>query len=188
MGPDYSAPDLGANGISFNVSNTSKMPNKKNDPAPGTMKWIDQMCFRAQLAPGYTVILRQQRKGCTPKRHRSALPADDQRIIADVSVLPFHLNAYVISMAEPLDGAEVQCVLEIVRHVFMQFGATSSCVSLYRDGPHKLRHIAHIRFHDVPQGPRGIEENVQLILEIALLRLRGRHVRPLLNELRKACH
>jgi len=160
------------------------MPSRK--PTPVTVEWIDQQCFRARIAPSYLGVLRQLRNGCTPKRYRAALPTADQRVVADVSVLPFHINAYVISMAEPPDGAEAECVLEIIRRVFVRFGGALNCVSLYRDGPVKLRHIANVRFHDPPQGPNGIEQNVQLIIEIALLKLRGRDVRPLLRELQSS--
>ena len=160
------------------------MPSRK--PTPVTVEWIDQLCFRARLAPCYVGVLRSQRKGCTPKRYRSALPTADQRVVADVTVLPFHINAYVISMAEPQDGAEAECVLEIIRRVFVRFGGALNCVSLYCDGPVKLRHIANVRFHDPPQGQSGIDENVQLIIEIALLKLRDRDVRPLLQELQSS--
>ena len=162
------------------------MPSRRSKPPAVTVAWIDQMCMRARLAPCYVGVLRSQRGGCTPKRYRAALPTDDQRVVADVSVLPFHINAYVISMIDPPDGAEAECVLEIVRRVLVRFDGAMNCVSLYRDGPAKLRHIAHIRFHDPPQGPSGIEENVQLIIEIALLQLRGRDVRALLQELQSS--
>lgn len=103
-------------------------------------------------------------------------------MIADAFFTPLHFNAYILDTLVS-DGAEFECVLEIARYVFVRFDGHHDCVSSYRDGPPASQNVAHIRFHDPPQGAHGIESNVQLIIEIALFRLRAGSVRPLLASL-----
>jgi len=162
------------------------MPNGKRRPFDLSLEWLKEICFRAILAPAMVRDLRTMRKGCTPKRFNPATPPLKQRVVGDVRVMPFYVNAYILSQLDPSDAVEHECVLEIVRYVLMRFGGDQNCVSLYRDGPASCRNIAHVRFHNPPQGPHGIEVAAELIIEIALLSLRGRHVRPLLDELRRA--
>jgi len=160
------------------------MPSRK--PFDLSFDWLKQTCFQAILAPAMEKHLRAMRRGCTPKRFNAALSPLKQRVVGDVRVTPFYANAYILCQLDPSVPAEHECVLEIVRYVLMRFGGNQNCVSLYRDGPTSSRNIAHVRFHNPPQGPHGIEAVAELIIEIALLSLRGHHVHPLLDELRRA--
>ena len=157
------------------------MPNRKAFDM--SAKGLDEICFRTYLAPAMVHYLQHVRGGCTPKCFNPDLPSRKQRVVGDVVAQRTRVSAYILSSLHPPGGSERQCVLEVVRHVLIRFGRKAGFVSLDPEWPAHLDNIVQVNFRGPRKSPPELEAGPRLIIEIALLSLRGRHVRPLLDEL-----